>query len=111
MESLKSVIGEVTSFPELYLGKPSLERLYAFIGGFLYLNSEADDHCLDGFNEYVAAKYGIKTTHNWSSIISFFSSTEQEAFDNFKKIFSEYVSSQLGDKERQGTVLRLDSPR
>lgn len=92
MEALKSVIEKVTSFPEIYIGKPSLERLYAFIGGYLYCSSEADDHCLDGFNEYVAAKYGINTDHNWSSIIIFFSSTEEEAFITFKELFDEYVT-------------------
>ena len=91
MEPLKSVIKTIISFPEIYLGKPSLDRLYAFICGYLHLNDEADDHCLDGFNEYVSAKYRINTDHNWASIISFFSSSEQEAFENFIVLFNEYT--------------------
>ena len=90
MNSLINVIDIVTNFPELYIGKPSLERLYAFIGGYLFQNEEADDHCLDGFNEYVARKYRIQSDHNWASIIQFFSSNEEEAFQKFIILFNEY---------------------
>ena len=95
MERLKDVIITVSSFPELYIGKPSLERLYAFIGGYLHNNSEGDDHCLDGFNEYVSAKYRINTDHNWSEIISFFSSNENEAFETFKSLFCDYCKKNI----------------
>lgn len=90
MKKLYDVIVEVASFPEIYLGKPSLERLYAFLGGFLHQNEQADDHCLDGFNDYVARKYRIQSDHNWSSIIQFYSLDERDAFKTFMKLFHEY---------------------
>ena len=89
-QKLLSVINEVTSFPELHLGKPSLERLYAFIGGYLHHNEDADDHCMDGFNEYVAERTGVHTSHNWSSIIPFVSASEGEAFNTFIRLFKEF---------------------
>ena len=90
MDTLEELIIKISDFPELYIGKPSVERLFAFLGGFLYQNSSVNDHCLEGFTEYVAQKYRIKTDHNWSSIIQFFSNTEQEAFNNFVQLFKEF---------------------
>ena len=72
MDSLKELINKITEFPELYIGKPSVELLYAFLGGFLYQNDSADDHCLDGFNEFVLQKYRLRTDHNWANVIRFF---------------------------------------
>ena len=97
MDTLEELIIKISNFPELYIGKPSVERLFAFLGGFLYQNDSVNDHCLDGFTEYVARKYRIKTDHNWSSIIQFFSNTEQEAFNNFVQLFKEFRHIKTGD--------------
>ena len=90
MDTLNEIINKISNFPELYIGKPSVERLYAFINGFLYQNTTANDHCLDGFTEYIAQKYNIHSDHNWASIIQFFSANEQEAFESFIHHFEEY---------------------
>ena len=90
MDSLYQLINKITDFPEIYIGKPSLERLYAFIGGYLHQNEAVNDHCLDGFDAYVANKYGITSAHNWASIILFFSNNENEAFERFIELFNEF---------------------
>lgn len=90
MKKLNEVIQEVTAFPEIYIGRPSLERFYAFVAGYLFQNEEANDHCLDGFTNFVSQKYGISSDHNWSSIIQFFSNGEEDAFNLFIKLFAEY---------------------
>lgn len=89
VKSLRSVISMVTAYP-MYIGGPSLERLDAFLAGYLYRNEKADDHCLDGFSEFVAQKYEVDSGQEWASIIQSFSSSEQEAFDKFKELFEEY---------------------
>ena len=91
MGGLYNLIKTVTDFPELYIGKPSLERLYAFIGGYLFQNEIANDHCLDGFNEYIAEKYQIRSDRNWSEIIQFFSCDEKYAFNKFIQHFEEFT--------------------
>ena len=93
MKNLYDVICEIIKRPELYIGKPSLERLYAFIGGYLYQNEFVTENCLDGFNEYVAERYGLDTDHNWSLIIQFFSNDEKEAFNKFAQLFDEFCRS------------------
>ena len=91
MDKLYTLVKTVTDFPELYIGKPSLERLYAYIGGFLTGNPEGDDHCMDGFNEYVAEKYRLYSDHNWAQIIQFFSPSEEYAFKEFISLFDEFT--------------------
>ena len=92
MQNLLDIIVAISTRPEIYLGRPSLDRLYAFIGGYLLANPEADDHCLAGFDEFVSAKYHINTDHNWSEIIQFFSPNgEQQGFDTFIKLFNEFA--------------------
>lgn len=89
---LSVLLSELIIFPELYIGKPSVERLYAFLSGYLFQNECANDHCLDGFTEYIADIYGIKSDHNWASIIEFFSNTEEEAFKTFISHYNSFTS-------------------
>ena len=89
VKSLRSVISMVTAYP-MYIGGPSLERLDAFLAGYLYRNEKADDHCLNGFSEFVAQKYEVDSGQEWASIIRSFSDSEQEAFDKFIELFEEY---------------------
>ena len=93
MLSLIELIRIIVKHPEIYLGKPSVQRLYAYIGGFLHQNEEANDHCLDGFNEYIASYYRITSDHNWADIIEFFSNCDQEEISLFRKHFDDFMNS------------------
>ena len=92
MENLHDLICTIAKRPEIYLGRPLVQRLYAFIGGYLWGNPAADDHCLDGFNEFVAQRFGICSDHNWADIIEFISAGEADEFRLFMKLFEEYTS-------------------
>lgn len=96
MEKLHDVILEVISFPEIYLGKRSVEKLEAFLNGFLYQNNEANDFSLDGFTEFVAKKHRMATDHNWASLISFFAVDERDAFESFIKLYNEFCATKEG---------------
>ena len=95
MEMLYDVIKTITTHPGpyLYLGEPSVKLLYAYLGGFLHNNDAANDHCLDGFHEYVAKEFGLRTTHNWAQIIEFFSATKQDEIQLFTKLFDDFLKS------------------
>lgn len=101
MGKLYNMIVTVLERPELYIGRCSVQRLYAFINGYLYENDEANDHCLDGFNEFVAQKYNIASDHNWASIIEFFSCDGKEEMKLFKKLFEEFVREQNCQETRE----------
>lgn len=93
MDTLFDLITKIIARPEIYIGRKSVERLYAFLCGFLYQNEASNDHCLDGFTAYIAEIYGIESDHNWASIITFFSNGEEDAFCIFTKHFMNFVNS------------------
>lgn len=99
MDNLLRALQEIRTCPCLYIGTPSIERLYAYIGGFSHSETFHNNYsvCLDGFQEYVQKIYDIKTDHNWASIIRFFSTTEDEAFEKFYKHLDDFLESKIGD--------------
>lgn len=86
-DKLLELLKEIRKIPELYIGKKSLERLYAFIGGYThhenFKKNNLDDDWMKDFQKYIENRYRLNTTHNWASIIQFFSNTEEEAFNKF----------------------------
>ena len=101
MGKLYDLIQSIALRPEIYIGKPSLERLYAYLSGYMYQNSDNNDHCLDGFNAYIAQKYNICSDHNWAEIIQFFSYSECDAFNTFIKHFSDFTANPIIKPSKQ----------
>lgn len=91
MDKLYDLITDILDKPDLYIRRRSVQLLYAFIGGYLYRNEAVDTHCLDGFNEYIAERYGVQSDHNWADIIQFFSNSGHEEIELFKKHFKEFT--------------------
>ena len=83
---VKQLLKKIRRQPALYIGKKSLDRLSDFLSGYVYCMYEQQGlsvQPLPGFQEYISKEFAIQSAHNWSDIISFFSSSEEEAFDNF----------------------------
>lgn len=93
MDMIYNLLQEIRQRPEIYIGKPSLELLYAYLNGYMH-NSKECNHCLVGFNEYIANVYAINSDHNWSSIIRFFNNTEEEAFQKFYEHLDNFLKIQ-----------------
>lgn len=93
MDNLYDLLQEIRKCPGMYLAKPSLERLWAFINGYKSHKSyDPDtDNCLDGFNEYVYEHYHLYTDHDWSRIIQFFNESEEDAFYVFYELFDDFT--------------------
>ena len=89
-----SILTKIREKPVIYIGQKSITLLDAFLCGYktcLYEEHGYEDfHYINDFQEFVANKYGIKSSQNWSSIIRFYSCSESEAFDLFYKLFDEY---------------------
>lgn len=98
MDNVYKLLMEIRRRPELYLGKPSLDRLYAFINGYKQCENEEgiQSVCLDGFQNYIEEKYDMHTDHNWASIIQFFNSSEDEAFYAFYNHLDNYLNTEDG---------------
>ena len=95
MDDIYELLQEIRSCPEIYLGKPSLERLKVYVDGYTHHSSHADDNdCLNGFQQYVEDRYEQHTDHHWSSIIQFFNlNREKDAFYEFYTLFDEFIKS------------------
>lgn len=93
-EKIKKLLVQMRRVPAAYFGKKSLERLSFTLSGYmlcLFEIGESDTmQELPGFNEFVAKRYGIKSAHNWCSIIQFFHPIEEEAFDTFFELLDEF---------------------
>jgi len=93
MDDLLKVLRDIQKCPHLYLGEPSLERLYSYIGGFSCAEEifGRQSTCLDGFQEYIQGIYNIHSDQNWANIIQFFCVTQAEAFDMFYKHLDDFI--------------------
>lgn len=91
MDKVYCLLQDIRKCPEIYIGKPSLERLYAYINGYLHYSNDESDNCLVGFTEYITKIYNINSDHNWSSVIQFFCITEEEAFNKFYEHFEDFL--------------------
>lgn len=115
MDKLYDLLQKIRVSPGLYIGSSSLTRLHAFIDGYTYrdcLDNANSGNCLDGFREFVAAKYDMNTDHGWSDFIQFFNiNDEQKAFNEFYRLLDEFIKIKYitiktaqGEKPRTVTV-------
>jgi hypothetical protein len=93
MDKTYELLQDIRKCPEIYLGKKSIELLYAFLNGYRHHSDVNYSDCLTGFQEYIESIYRLNTDHNWANLIEFFSSTEEEAFWSFYKYFDNYMSN------------------
>ncbi|MFB9275597.1 hypothetical protein [Cohnella cellulosilytica] len=96
MDKVYNQIQQIRQNPIIHLGKRSLHLLKAYLDGYIEYHNEISDKpdyfFLPKFQEFVQERYNISTTHNWVSLISFYSSSEENAFDNFYKLLDEFFS-------------------
>ena len=81
--------------PALYVGNRSIEKIVAYIDGYAHARIERGeynphDDLYRGFNQWVAGRLGIDTSHGWAEIISFMSGDEVAAFEMTKELWAEY---------------------
>lgn len=95
-QKVRALLDNIQKRPLIYLGKKSLDRLHMFLCGYIF--SLADDktenpawNCLSGFQTFVADRYQVTDTLNWSSIIRRSVETEEAAFDTFFELWAEYT--------------------
>lgn len=88
------LLAAIKQKPAMYLGRRYISCLKSFLDGWLFLayrhgiNVEAD--CMGEFQDWIAAKYRITSSHSWADIILFYSGDECHALDNFFKLFREF---------------------
>ena len=94
MERLFELLQKIRETPQLFIGKPSLERLASFIYGYACNENEIDNkinNLFFKFQGYIEKYYDIQSTQNWAKIIDFFCSTKEEAFYRFYEHLDEFL--------------------
>lgn len=95
MDEIFSLLNKIKQNPNMYLGRPSLELLFAFITGCICFHNEREHifmEFLPGFQNFIEAKYNIKKDYGWSSIIQEISNNDMEAFYMFFELLNEYLN-------------------
>ena len=92
MNEFYELLINIKNKPNIYLGKPSLELLRAFISGYVICKNYNLDYYPD-FQEFIQQKYKIDFTKHWTEIINFFSSNEEEAFYKFYEHLEEFLNN------------------
>ena len=87
---------EIRQNPILFLGSVSLEKLKAFMDGYVNcsyeINGKYDFGKFEGFQEWIEEKYfHKKTDHSWVKIICFFNTSDETAFWDFFRLLDEYI--------------------
>lgn len=94
-ERLYDLIALVASNPGVYIGEPSLCRLFHFIGGYSFSTLQLTGyrfHFENEFQAFVTERFPTNRTMNWSETLRE-GRTELQAFDLFRKLFSEFRTS------------------
>ena len=84
----------------IFIGKKSLDRLMTFVSGYIYCVKERENLQLDflvNFQRFVETYYNIQNNiflfRNWVEIITFFNTSEEEAFEAFFELLEVYLSA------------------
>ena len=93
MNDIVKRLFEIKEKPGAYIGRKSLTYLFFYILGYHdreYDIGKSVPRLLPGFQEFIQERYKITSCHDWASIILFYSSSEEEAFDRFFELLDEY---------------------
>lgn len=86
-DNIRDLLKDMQKRPGVYFGCKSLERLAAFLNGYMCCygeyNAISTMEWLPRFQEFIEKYYNIHMARHWSEIIRFCCSTDEEAFDKF----------------------------
>jgi hypothetical protein len=94
---IEELIKNIKKRPAMYLGGNSILRLKSFVDGYYFAICSYEVEIYEGelwrdFQDWVAKRYDIYSSQNWSDIILFFSIDEYEALNEFFKLFDEFLT-------------------
>jgi hypothetical protein len=100
MDNLSDILEKIKHKHSVYLGKPSISCLHAFLSGYNVAQYQLglplqQENPLDGFQDWIQKKFNIDSSQSWANIILFFSQDEREALDIFFQLFEEFSQSKV----------------
>jgi len=81
----------------MYITHNSISCLKAFLDGWYFRapNTVGDAEIMGEFQDWVALKFGIKSTQSWASILLFYSTDEYSALQKFFTEFDLFLSERV----------------
>ena len=100
MDNLSDILKKIKHKPSVYLGKPSISCLQAFLSGYNVAQYQLglplqQENPLDGFQDWIQKKFNIDSSQSWANIILFFSQDERDALDIFFQLFEEFCQNKV----------------
>lgn len=100
MDNLSEIVKKIKHKPSVYLGKPSISGLQAFLSGYKVAQYQLglplqQENPLDGFQDWIQKKFNIDSSQSWANIILFFYQDERDALDIFFQLFEEFGQSKV----------------
>jgi hypothetical protein len=97
---IQQLLQMIQARPEMYLGEATLSRLDAFLLGWLFESGDSDTaSTVRRFQEFIATKYRMNSSHSWANMIRFFSSNDVDALRQAFNYWDEFFQTSGGGVE------------
>jgi hypothetical protein len=99
MTNIYQLIDRIKKRPGMYLGKPSIIRLKAFLDGYMGARQDLgfplteQEEKFNHFQEWIQTRFKITSSHSWADIILFYSADEKEALNQFFELFDQFIKA------------------
>jgi len=94
--SAVELIDAIKLRPAMYLTKCYISCLKAYLDGWYLKAGDIEDDFMQEFQDWIAAKYDIRSFHSWANIILFHSQDECSALKDFFDLFEEWKRIRKG---------------
>lgn len=95
MSHMMTLLGAIRRRPGMYLGKPSISRLGAYLDGYEHaaqeFGGEEPDEILPAFRDWIHERAG-STQYSWEETILQESTDDADAQERFWKLLDEFLA-------------------
>ena len=92
------LLNEIRKNYRIFIEKPSLELLRAFIDGYLSFQDKSPCNIMSDFQNFVETKFD-HCAHHWTEIIEFYA-LYGKAFDAFFDLLDEFIQETYEKKDK-----------
>jgi hypothetical protein len=106
MTDIYELMQRIKTRPGMYLGKPYVTRLKAFLDGYIGARNDLgfplkeQEETLNKFQQWIQSRFNITSSQSWADIILFYSVDESEALNKFFELFEKFMHEESAVKEK-----------
>ncbi len=89
--TIEELVSRIAERPGMFLGEATLSRFHAFLLGWMLESTDQHtEEVMKGFQNWIATRYRMTTSHSWAEIIRFYSANDVAALGEALALFKEY---------------------